>query len=248
MPINPINSLRKGLSILTSFTEERSELTLTALAKLNRMTLGTAHRYLVTLKQLGYLTQDIENKKYRLTTKILSLGFSFLHGIELRKRLLPHMVQLTKELDVTSLCAILDCTQIVFIERVRSTDVVNLDLTVGSRLPAHATSMGKVILAFLDEKRTRELIKQMNLLPITPYTITDKNLLFQELKLIRQRGYAMNNQEFLIGLRGVSAPVFKNGEVEGAFGVTIRHNRLGDDIFEELCIKRVLDIAKSCSI
>ena len=150
-----ISSLEKGLSVLSEFTPENPSLTLSTIARSNGMTMGTAHRYLLTLKKLEYLSQDPETKKYRLTPKVLTLGYTVLKSMDLRSRVLPYMIETMQELNVTTQCAILEGTEIVYIERVRTRDLVNLDLTTGSRLPAYCTSMGKVILAFMDEKESK---------------------------------------------------------------------------------------------
>lgn len=246
---NFIISLEKGLSILNAFSVQKSDLTLTELARANGMTLGTAHRYLRTLKELGYVTQsNIENRKYRLTTKVLSLGFSVLSSMDLRTRLLPYMSRLSKEMSVTTQCAILDGTEIVYIERVRSNDVVNLDLSTGSRLPAYCTAMGKAILAFMDEKKSRELINKTNLVSHTPYTITDKKILWEELKLTQQRGFAINNQELTLGLRTVAVPIFRDIEVEAAFGISYPCHRVEGNNLEAILVEKAIEISKKVSI
>lgn len=244
-----ISSLEKGFSVLNTFLPKNLNLTLSELARANGMTLGTAHRYLLTLKKLGYLMQDPETKKYRLTPKVLTLGFSVLRGMDLRSRVFPYMIETARELDTTTQCAILEGTEIVYIERVRASDVVNLDLTTGSRLPAYCTSMGKAILAFLNEKESRDLIGKMNLVPYTPYTITDKKTLWKELKVTRQRGYAINNQELTLGLRTLAAPIFKEGRrVEAAFGLSFSCHRIEGNDFESVFVERLLDISKKVSM
>jgi IclR family transcriptional regulator, pca regulon regulatory protein len=242
-----INSLEKGFSILSTFSDQKHRLTLTELARTKQMTLGTAHRYLLTLKELGFISQD-EDKKYRLTPKVLSFGFSALKNMDLRTRVLPHMIKITKERDVTTQCAILEGVEIIYVERVRSTDVVNLDLTVGSRLPAYGTAMGKIILAFMNEDHTRKIIDQMNLLPLTPYTITNKKALWKELVETRRRGYAINNQELALGLRTLAAPIFSEGKVEAAIGVSFPAYRTEGSNFESQLVKEMLEIAQKVSL
>jgi len=243
-----INSLGKGLSILNTFSTQRPELTLTDLARANGMTLGTAHRYLFTLKELDYLTQSSEDKKYRLTKKVLSLGFSVFGSMDFRKRLFPYMVQITKEMDVVTQCAILDGIEIVYIERLRSNDVVNLDLNTGSRLPAYCTAMGKAIMAFIDEKESKRLINRMKFVQHTPYTITNKKNLWKELQLTRKRGFAINNQELTLGLRSIAAPIFNREGVEGAFGVSYRIHRIKGNNLENVLVEKLLEISKKVSI
>lgn len=244
-----INSLARGLSILNNFSSAKPQLSLSELAAANNITLATCTRYVSTLRDLGYIVQDPLTKKYTLTPKILSLGFSFITHMDLKTRLLPYMFEIARELGVTTQCAILDETEIVYVERVRSSDVVNLDLTSGSRLPAYCTSMGKAILAFLDERESRNLIEKMNLVPHTPYTITDKETLRKELELTRQRGYAINNQELTLGLRTLAAPIFKGGRrVEAAFGLSYSCHRVDGNDLESVFVERLLETSKKVSI
>ncbi len=245
---NFINSLEKGLSILNSFSTQKPELTLTDLARANGMTLGTAHRYLLTLKELGYLTQLLETKKYRLTTKVLSFAFSVLGRGDFGKRLLPYMLQITKEMDVTTQCAILDGTEIVYIDRVKSNDVVNLDLNTGSRLPAYCTALGRAILAYTDEKQSQKVIDRIKFVQHTPYTMKDKKALWKELQLTRKRGFAINNQELTLGLRSIAVPIFDKQEVEGAFGASYPTHRLEGDKLEKVLVDKMLEISRKVSI
>jgi IclR family transcriptional regulator, pca regulon regulatory protein len=212
------------------------------------MSMGTAHRYLLTLRELGYVAQSGEDRKYRLTWKVLSLGFSVFNGLELRKRVLPYMIQMTKEMSLTTHCAILDDTEIVYIEKVRSKDVVDLDLTVGSRLPAYCTAMGKTILAFMGESQSREIISRSSLIPHTPFTITSKRALLKELETIRQRGFAVSNQELMVGLRTLAAPIFSHGKIEAAVGVSYPSHRVEGSQREKKYIDRLLELASMVSI
>ena len=244
-----VSSLRKGLLLIDSFLPENRELALSEIARSNDMNLGTAHRYVLTLKKLGYITQNLESKKYRLTPKLISMGFSILRGMDLRSRVVPYMLQLIKEFDTNAQCAVLDGDEIIYIERVSFRNVVNLDLSAGSRLPAYCTAMGKAMLAFLDDRERKRIVKQMNLDPLTPYTITDRKKLLQELELTRQRGYAINNQELTAGLRTIAAPIFNAGHtVEAALGLSYPVYRVEGNDLEETYARRLLEISKKVAI
>lgn len=244
-----ISSLEKGFSILNTFIPENPSLTLAKVARANGLSMGTAHRYLLTFKKLGYITQDPETKRYRLTPKVLTLGFSVFRGMNLRSRIFPSMLEVARELDTTTQCAILDGTEIVYIERVRASGLVNLDLTTGSRLPAYCTSMGKAILAFLPEEESLELIEKMDFVKQTQYTITDKKALWEELKVVRARGYAINNQELTLGLRTLAAPIFKDGgRVEAAFGLSFPCDRVQGNNLESLYVEKLLKVSKEVSL
>ncbi len=243
-----INSLSRGLAILQSFSPETPSLSLTALAQANRITLGTCTRYVSTLKALGYMVQDPVTKRYTLTPKVLSLGFPLLKNMDLRARLLPYMIETTRDLDVTTQCAMLDGADIVFVDRVRSREVVNLDLTVGSRLPCYCTALGKAILAFLDKETAEGIIDSLEFVPHTPFTVRNKDQLRVLLQETRERGYAVNNQELTLGLKTLATPVFKEGQVEGAFGMSYPIHRVADNNLETLFVERLKEIAQKASI
>ena len=243
-----INSLNRGLLLLSTFSAERPALTASEIAKANSLTLPTCARYLLTLRDLGYIEQDPALKKYKLTAKILSLGFPLLKNMDLKNRLVPHMVKLTKEFDVTTQCAILDGTEIVFMERVRSSQVVNLDLTVGSRLPCYCTALGKAILAFLEEQERNRILNMILFVRHTPYTIMNLRDLKLVLKETRERGYSINHEELTMGLRTIALPIFRAGTVEGAFGMSYPLYRVEGNDLEESFVARMKEVAEKVSI
>ena len=244
-----IHSLQKGLSILTTFTPQKPDLTLSEIARVDHMTLATAHRYLLTLKELGYIEQGSGTKKYRLTSKVLELGFLVLKSMDLRTKVLPYMIQTTTDLGVTTHCAILVGTEIVYIERIRSSDITYLDLAEGFRLPAYCTALGKAILAFMDEKEREHVIQNMNLVSLTPHTITDKETLRKELELTRHRGYAIDSQELALGLRALAVPIFKEEQkVEAAFGISFPCHRTEGNNLEAVFVERLVEISRKISM
>ena len=243
-----INSLARGLAILNTFSSQKPMLSLSEIAAANNITLATSARYISTLRDLGYLLQDPSTKKHSLTPKILSLGFPFLKNMDLRARLLPYMIEITRELNVTTQCAVLDGTDIVFLDRVRSSQVVNLDLTVGSRLPCYCTALGKAMLAFMDKVKVRKIIDRIEFISHTPYTVKDRDTFEKTLRLTRRRGYAVNDQELTLGLKTLATPIFKDGMVEGAFGMSYPIHRVEGNDLEKVFIKKLKDVAKRVSI
>ncbi len=249
---NFIYSLEKGLSIIGMFSSESSR-SLSEIAHQRQMSIGSAHRYLNTLNLLGYIKQNPETKRYALTPKVLDLGFSALRGMSLRKRILPYLLQISREYSITTACSILDGTDILYIERIRGAGLVNLDLSAGSRLPLYCTSMGKVLLAFLPEKEREAIIKKLELRPLTPHTITHKPALRRELEIIRKRGYATCRQELNLGLESIAGPVFHNHQVEAAISfnlpnATHKDGNKDKNDGERILIDRLLQLSKDISI
>ena len=208
-------SLERGLAILAAFTPGRTLLGISDLARVVELSRSTAHRYVATLARLGYLQQDEATRKYRLGPRVLDLGFSAINSMELRELAAPHLRQLADETGHTANMAILDGADIVYIERARSlrpgAGEIELDLHVGSRLPAYCTSMGKVLLAFLPECKREELLGNVALERRGPNTLVDREGLAAELRRVRRRGFAVNNEELAAGLRSLAAPLRSQG-------------------------------------
>ncbi|HDI59632.1 MAG TPA: hypothetical protein ENF48_04625 [Desulfobacteraceae bacterium] len=242
-----IQSLEKGLMILKVFSGSRTPLSVTDIAAACHMNMATVHRYLFTLKELGYLEQEADTRRYRLTPKILKIGVTALNTMDLKNRLLPYMLETTKTYDVTTQCAILDDTDVVVLDRVRSKEVVNWDIGVGSRLPVYCTAMGKAILAFLHQDDQRQVLRKVHFNRHTQYTLVSSKELKTDLIRIRQDGYVLSDQELTMGLRSIAAPVFRNGLVEGAFGVSYAVSRAEEDGFEATLVGQALTIAAKVS-
>jgi len=244
-----INALEKGLTILAAFSKlEATPLGLAEVARLIHMNLPTASRYLRTLTDLGYLIKDPSTKKYSPSPKVMALGLAFLNNMDLRTRIHPHVVTLSQEYKVSAQFAILDETEVVFIERIRGPGLVDINLTAGSRLPAYCSALGRAILAHLDPDQASKLIDKMDLKPRTSRTITNKKELMAELERSRRRGYAQNIQEIAWGFANFAAPIYINREVEGAIGVTFSADMMKEDDFVDAVIKGTIAAAVKASI
>ena len=233
-------SLERGLSILSAFRSAQPLLGVSDLSRQVGLSRSTTHRYVATLAALGYLLQDRETRKYRLGPRVLDLGFSAINSMELRHVSAPYLRQLSEETGHTVNMAILDGADIVYIERCQSPrsggGEIELNLQVGSRLPAYCTSMGKVLLAFLPPQRRGTVLDGGRLTRRGPNTITAKAQLEKELERVRVRGLAVNNEELAYGLRSLAAPVrSQSGETVAAINVAVHRSLVSmDDLLEDL--------------
>jgi IclR family pca regulon transcriptional regulator len=238
-----VNSLAKGLNLLMCFTKERPLWSLTQMARANGMNLPTARRYLHTFIKLGFMVKDDSAKTFQLTPKVMQLGGWVFGSMRIRDRLMPHMRSIRNEMDVTTHCAVLDGNQILAVERILSSDVVNIDLSAGSRLPIHATSLGKAIVAFMDDTEQKKIAGLLKFKPLTPHTITDANSFLKDLKITRSRGYAVADQELNIGLKTLAIPILNTkGQVEASFGVSFPWSRTQEPGFEDRLIALLLEV------
>lgn len=213
-------SLERGLAILACFTPERPVLGIADIADELGMSRSTTHRYVITLVALGYLEQGA-SRKYRLGLRVTDLGMSALNSTGLREHSQPYLEELRQRTSYTVNMAVLDGSEILYVDRARSyrrgQSQIDLGLRLGSRLPAYCTSMGKLLLAYLPDEEQKELIGDMKLTRRAPNSITSKKALRTELEHVREEGFAVNDEELAQGLHSISAPVrSENNEVVAA--------------------------------
>ena len=227
-------SLERGLAILSAFRSGRPLLGVSELGRDIGLSRSTTHRYVSTLAVLGYLQQDPATKKYRLGPRVLDLGFSAINSMELREIAAPHLRELSDETGYTVNMAILDDLDIVYVERCRSSQAgqreIDLNLHVGSRLPAYCTSLGKALLANLDPADRAERLQRVDFARRGPNTLTSRRALDAELRRVREQGYAVNNEELAYGLRSVAAPVLNHdGEAVAAINLAVHSSMVSSD-------------------
>ena len=173
--VSTSQSLERGLAILSSFSAGRQLIGVSEIAQELGLTRSTAHRYIATLARLGYLHQDAATRKYALGPRVLDLGFTAINSMELRHVAAPHLQRLCDETGHTVNLAILDDVDIVYVERFRASrrhqNQIDLDLHVGSRLPAYCTSLGKVLLAFLPDSERDDVLDRTTFARRGPNTL-----------------------------------------------------------------------------
>ena len=245
-------SIQRGLAILSSFRSERPLLGVSELGRDVGLSRSTTHRYVATLVSLGYLQQDPGTKKYRLGPRVLDLGFSAINSMELREVAGPHLRELSDATGYTVNMAILDDLDIVYVDRCRSARArqreIDLNLHVGARLPAYCTSLGKVLLASLDDDERTSRLERIDLQRRGPNTITSRAALAAELVLVREQGYAVNNEELAYGLRSIAAPVVAHdGSAVGAINLAVHSSMVSSadlgDRFGRVLMRTAADIS-----
>ncbi len=219
-------SLERGLAILSSFSESKPLLGIADLSRSVELNKSTTHRYVSTLAALGFLQQEQDSRKYRLGPRVVDLGFAAVNSMEITRVAGRSLQALSDETGYTVSMAVLDGTEIVYIDRRRSVREgqfgIDLNLHVGSRLPAYCTSMGKVLLAYQSPQRLKLLLERTDLARRGPQTITAREALLTSLRQVRQAGVAVNDEELAPGLRSVAAPVRDgSGAVVAAVNVAV---------------------------
>jgi IclR family pca regulon transcriptional regulator len=203
-------SLERGLAILGCFQPERPILGIADIADDLGMSRSTTHRYVITLVELGFLEQGA-SRKYRLGLRVTDLGMSALNSTGLREHSRPYLEELRQRTSYTVNIAVLDGTEVLYIDRARSfrrgQNKIDLNLRPGSRLPAYCSSLGKILLAHLPDDQLSTLLGEMTLKKHGPNTITSKKALRTELQQVLEEGMAVNDEELAQGLHSISAPI-----------------------------------------
>jgi IclR family pca regulon transcriptional regulator len=219
-----VQSLARGLAVIRAFDGEHRELGLSEVARATGLSRAAARRFLLTLVQLGYVHQA--GGRFSLRPRVLELGYAFLSGMTLPEVAQPHMETFVAEVNESSSISVLDDTEIVYVARVPTRRIMSITLTVGSRLPACATSMGRVLLASLDPAALAERLSRTTIESLTPYTVTDRARLAEVLREVREAGYAAVDQELEEGLRSLAVPIHDGaGSVVAALNVSVHASR-----------------------
>ena len=221
-----VQGLQRGFAVVKAFSADGGRrLTVADVAGRTGLTRAVARRYLLTLQELGYVVHD--GSHFTLTPRILDLGFTYLATVDVANIAQPFMERIVHTLRESCSIAVLDGHDAVYVARVAAKRIMSINLVVGSRLPAHATSMGKVLLANLSDAELDEYFRTAPLQRLTERTIGDEQTLRAALKLVRERGWAFADQESEDGVRTVAVPLFdRNMRVEAAMNVSGHASRV----------------------
>jgi IclR family pca regulon transcriptional regulator len=214
-----VQSLARGLAVIRAFGPQRPEMTVSDVARVTGLTRAAARRFLHTLVDLGYVGTD--GRLFSLRPRVLELGYAYVSSLPLPSLAVPHLERLTEQVGESSSLSVLDGDDIVYVARVAIHKIMTVAVSVGTRFPAYATSMGRVLLAHADPAWLDEYLSRVALEPLTPRTVTDSARLREILVGVRSRGHALVDQELEAGLRSVAVPVRdRTGAVVAAMNVS----------------------------
>jgi IclR family transcriptional regulator, pca regulon regulatory protein len=213
-----VQSMARGLSVIKAFDEAHPELTLSEVARITGLARAAARRFLLTLTELGYVRTD--GRTFALTPRVLELGYAYLSSLSLPEIAEPHLETLVAEAQESASVTVLDDTDIVYVARVPTSRIMRVTISIGTRFPAYATSMGRVLLAGLTDNELDAYLARVTMSQITPRTITDPVALRAELARVREQGWALVDQELEEGLRSLAAPIYdRSGRVAAAANI-----------------------------
>jgi len=242
-----IQSVAKAMELLQVLSSSGSPLTLTAIANMSGYPKSTVFGLLNTMREYDVVYQTMEGK-YTLGFRLFEYGHQIERSWDISTVARPYMEHLTHEIGTCVTISVLSGSSVVTLDQVEARDQLRIVSDVGARLPLYCTSQGKVFLSSMSEKEAVNLLKRSELTQFTPHTITDVGKLMEEIEECRKNGYAIENGEYRIGLRSISAPVFNaNGDVRYTIGVIGMFRSIHSEEFKQ-AIEKVCSTASMISI
>jgi len=241
-----VQSFARGLEVIRSFSSSAPQQTLTDVAARTGLTRAGARRILLTLQTLGYVESD--GRMFRLTPRILDLGFAYLSSMPIWNLAEPVMEQLVGQVKESSSAAVLDGTDIVYVLRVPTHKIMKNSLGVGSRLPAYCTSMGRVLLAALPPDELELRLASTELSARTRHTLVDMDAVRARIAHAQRQGWCLVNQELEEGLISIAAPlVDRTGRTIAALNISGQANRTSAKVMQETMLPPLREAAQAIS-
>lgn len=250
-PFQPIDrdhmlGLEKGLAVIACFDGDHPRLTIADVARMTGLTRATARRCLITLSRLGYAATD--GRLFTLTPRVLRLGYAYLSSTPLTAMLQSALERLSEQIGESASASVLDGSEIVYVARAATKRIMSVGLAIGARLPAHCTSMGRVLLAALPEDEARRRIEATPRPALTARTVTDVGAIMARLAAARADGYAIIDQELEIGLASVAVPVIdRAGRTLAAINVGTQAARFPADLLRTEFLPRLQQVQADLS-
>jgi IclR family transcriptional regulator, pca regulon regulatory protein len=238
-----VQSLDRGLAVIRAFGPDRERLSLSEVARETGLTRAAARRFLLTLVKLGYVRND--GREFSLRPRVLELGYAYLSGLALPEVAAPHMEELVARLHESSSISVLDGHQIVYVVRVPTKRIMTVAISVGTRFPAYATSMGRVLLAHLPAEELERYLAEETFERLTALTVTSPGRLREIVRQVAAQGYAIVDQELEEGLRAIAAPIRGASDVgTAAINVSTHASRISMDAMRDQVLPALLETAR----
>ena len=243
-----VASVEKAFRLLSAFDRQRSELTLSELAQATKMSVPNVQRLTATLQALGLLERNIATKRFALTPRTLDIGYRYLQASPLLETAAPYLAELNRRTEETVNMMVLDGTEIVYVARHRGFHSIGINLYIGARLPAFATSVGQAMLAFLPRGEAAARIDDSDRRSFTKNTTTDREALLRKLEIVRKQGYALEDQEMFLGGISIAAPILnQTGAPLAAINVAVPSSRFSAAQTERRFAALLLETARTIS-
>lgn len=244
-----VQSLERAFAILALFRQKRPpEMTVKEIGEAVDLSKATLYRFLADLEAAGYLEYEPMTRKYKLGLMLLELGMIVRDSLDLRKKALPYMESLRSRTDENVNLGVIDNDEVIYIERLESTGSLQFNFRVGSRFALNSSSVGKLLLAYMTEEERNAVINRLTMTRYTAHSIINKDKLLAELKVIRNRKFAISNREFHEDIAAVAVPVYNHlGEAIAGINLLAPVSRMTEEIVNSDYLPLLWEAAENIS-
>lgn len=244
---NFMTSLARGLAVIRAFSQQRKKLSIAQVSHHTGIPRAAVRRCLHTLGRLGYVTAG--ERDFSLSPKILTLGHAYLSSTPLSASAQPFLDRVANAVHESCSLAILEDDEILYVARSAASRIMSVDLSIGSRLPAYCTSMGRVLLASLSSAELAAYLGRVKLLALTPHTLTTRDKLMKALESVHRDGYSIVDQELEIGLRSIAVPVTDaSGRTVAAMNIGAQASRAAARLMEQQFLPQLQAAARELGL
>ncbi|HPB79527.1 MAG TPA: IclR family transcriptional regulator [Sedimentibacter sp.] len=234
--ITRVQSIDRAVAILDCFSEEKKELKLSEISERLGLNKSTVHGIISTLKYHGFISQDEETQKYKLGIRFVQFGDLVINSMNIRNAAVPVIDAVCEKIEETVHVAMLDGLDVVWIEKRECTKSIKTSTKIGARLPAYTTADGKIIICYQNKDKIKNYLPK-RISQYTNNTITNKGEFIKKLEEMKKNGYAIDNEEYVEGLKCVAAPIFDHdGKVRFSLSTTGPAFRMNEERIKELIV------------
>lgn len=234
--ITRVQSIDRAVAILDCFSEEKKELRLSEISERLGLNKSTVHGIISTLKYHGFISQDEETQKYKLGIRFVEFGDLVINSMNIRNAAVPVIDAVCERIEETVHIAMLDGLDVVWIEKRECTKSIKTSTKIGARLPAYTTADGKIIICYQNKDKIKNYLPK-RIPQYTKNTITNKGEFIKKLEEMKKNGYAIDNEEYVEGLKCVAAPIFDHdGKVRFSLSTTGPAFRMNEERIKELIV------------
>ena len=231
-PREIVQAVERTFAVIRVFGQERRTLSLSEVAEATGLSRGTVRRFLLSLEALGYLGK--EGRQFHLRPRVLDLGYAYLSSMTLWDVAQSHMERLVQQVQESSSASVLDGTDIIFTVRIPTKRIMSVQIEIGTRFPAHATSMGRVLLAHLKPEALDDYFAKVVPEQLTPRSVTSEQELRTILKEVAEHGWCLLDEELEIGVRSLAVPLHDaHGEVIASMNVCAHASRVSAETLRD---------------
>ncbi|AIY06667.1 transcriptional regulator, IclR family [Planococcus sp. PAMC 21323] len=244
-----VQSIERAFKLLEVLSEFPDGIQITRLAEKVNLSKSTVHRLLATLIDLKYVSKDRETEKYRIGYRLIYLSRNLIDNIDIISIAKPFLEDLSAEVNETIHLCIEDCGEVLYVDKIESNQTIRMISKIGNRAPMYCTGVGKALLSGMNREQFDNVANKTNFIIHTPTTISTKEELWNEVQLIKQQGYALDNVEHEEGIRCIAAPIFNSEKkIIASFSIAGPSNRITMERIEFELIEKIrktsLDISR----